>query len=45
MRLIENGFRELGQFYQPPAKRPTQAAARETLDRINQQLEQAKRRS
>jgi hypothetical protein len=44
MRLIENGFYELGQFYQPSTRRPTQAQAREILQKIDRQLEQTKRR-
>ncbi|HMS92767.1 MAG TPA: DUF3592 domain-containing protein [Candidatus Saccharibacteria bacterium] len=38
MRLIEAGFRQLGQFYTPPSRRPTQSEARETLRQIQTQL-------
>lgn len=38
MRLIEAGFRQLGQFYTRPSRRPTQAEARETLRQIQVQL-------
>jgi hypothetical protein len=36
MKLIENGFRELGRFHELK-KRPNQAEAREILDEINKQ--------
>ncbi len=42
MILIENGFRSLGQFYVRPKRRLTQAEARETLDRIQQQVQDTK---
>ncbi len=42
MILIENGFRSLGQFYVHPKRRLTQAEARETLDRIQQQVQDTK---
>lgn len=38
MKLIENGFRELGQFYVRPSRTIKQGEARETLTRINEQL-------
>lgn len=42
MKLIENGFRTLGQFYVRPNHSITQAEARETLNRIQQQIENEK---
>ncbi|MDR0957374.1 MAG: hypothetical protein LBM09_02220 [Candidatus Nomurabacteria bacterium] len=44
MALIENGMRELGQFYTPPKNRPNQMQARKTLMQIEERLKQNKRR-
>jgi len=43
MKLIENGMRELGQFY-TPKKRLNQMEARQILERISKQMEENKRR-
>ena len=42
IKLIETGFRELGQYYKQPRKRMTQAQAREALRDIKEQLDRRK---
>ncbi|MDR0957106.1 MAG: hypothetical protein LBM09_00820 [Candidatus Nomurabacteria bacterium] len=38
MKIIENGMRELGQFYAIPSSRLTHEQAKQAIDNINQQI-------
>jgi len=38
MKLIENGMRELGQFYMKPKRRPTHEQAKQIIKKINAQI-------